>query len=459
MVIALVHCKQITCGAVLCRGRLQASLSSSSTCDGDNKINPPPFTHLSLCCGGIDAFSLAVWREGGETVLALDKKLSQIEVAHELYSNLGFKNVDLVHRDLPISAIADSPDMLEKVRGLTFWSFTPDCGPYGTARGPNASGGQHGLSDVGSQESHSQFFRLLSLLSEADRPECILIENVQGYMSASYHTTTDADADGVWVLRRLKFYGYNVEVHVESGDLSELPQNRTRLFVVALKGQEAWSTWQQHGWPAPWGPQPPFNSIFCAAESQVCAACWHVQKTCASVCPFDVRNVWLLQDDYYFLPDWVVNKFTTTRGYWLNNMYHLVTRDTTQPQSTLRSTYRPHSGGNQSAKSMPYGTYVVEIDGRVRMLTERELGRYMGLSSREVAALPVGRNTYFALGSSVMVPSAQKIVRALLLGLGRHAAPIDRGSDEPLSVTSSQHVSSSLVDPEGHFIVHCHKAT
>ena len=420
MVIALVHCKQITCGAVLCRGRLQASLSSSSTCDGDNKINPPPFTHLSLCCGGIDAFSFTVWREGGETVLALDKKLSQIEVAHELYSNLGFKNVDLVHRDLPISAIADSPDMLEKVRGLTFWSFTPDCGPYGTARGPNASGGQHGLSDVGSQESHSQFFRLLSLLSEADRPECILIENVQGYMSASYHTTN---------------------------------------FVVALKGQEAWSTWQQHGWPAPWGPQPPFNSIFCAAESQVCAACWHVQKTCASVCPFDVRNVWLLQDDYYFLPDWVVNKFTTTRGYWLNNMYHLVTRDTTQPQSTLRSTYRPHSGGNQSAKSMPYGTYVVEIDGRVRMLTERELGRYMGLSSREVAALPVGRNTYFALGSSVMVPSAQKIVRALLLGLGRHAAPIDRGSDEPLSVTSSQHVSSSLVDPEGHFIVHCHKAT
>jgi site-specific DNA-cytosine methylase len=103
----------------------------------EDSIKPSIFTHASFCCGGMDAFSLAVRREGGETVLAVDHKSSQIKVAKSLHGKLGAK-VESVYFNEPIKSVMSSPAMLEKVFGVTLWTFTPDCGPFGTARGANA---------------------------------------------------------------------------------------------------------------------------------------------------------------------------------------------------------------------------------------------------------------------------------------------------------------------------------
>ena len=92
------------------------------------------FTHVSLACGGIDAFGLAEARQGGKTVLALDKNPQQVKTAVCFWQNLGRAQAKDTIMPRSIGQIQHDPDMFTKVKGVDIWTFTPPCGAWGTAR-------------------------------------------------------------------------------------------------------------------------------------------------------------------------------------------------------------------------------------------------------------------------------------------------------------------------------------
>ena len=293
------------------------------------------------------------------------------------------------YRCMSIGMVRSDPVLMSKIKGTDIWSFTGNCGPFGCARG-NTLHGLTGLDDPDSS-AYAEMLVLLRALHERDRPKCILLENIKAFVSNSPRLRNKCKGmgDGVWWLHELADLGFYLEVHIPKVDGLEVPQNRERVMVAGFRCAAHHCMWVSKGAPLPVSGRPPLNSIFQSRE--------HLGDTISQYA-VDARQVDL---------------YAQTVGF--RNGHVLVDRLCEGVGPTLRASYQPaRTIPNLDRKEIPYGLYLQEDDGVVRMLTEVECGMYMGLTMREAQCLPSGPNSYFALGNAVVVHVAEQFVQQAL---------------------------------------------
>jgi hypothetical protein len=294
-----------------------------------------------------------------------------------------------VYRCIAVRGVRLDKELLRRAGSACMWSFTGNCGPFGNARGPTT----HGLCGLDDPDSvaYEDMLTLIAELPRSERPSCILMENIPSFLSSARRLCNKSTVmgDGPWWLHQLADLGYCVEVHLPSVDSLEVPQNRRRAMVVAFKDPAHHSTWVCMGAPQPSSQRPPLHSIFQSRH-----------ELGARAKDYAVDRVG-------------VERYMDTVG--LESGHCIVSRMCIAPGKTLRATYQPaRTIPNCERKEIPYGMYLAEGSGSVRMLTEVECGCYMGLTKQEAACLPLGASTYYALGNAVIVHEAEQFVQQAL---------------------------------------------
>ena len=302
------------------------------------------------------------------------------------------ESVDLesMYKCIDMASIQQDPHLVARVQGASIWSFTGNCGPFGTARGTTT----HGLTGLADPESsaYTDMLLLLGSLNEEARPKCILLENIKAFVSNSDRLKNKSNAigDGVWWLHQLADLGFYIEVHIPNVLTLEVAQKRERAMVVCFKSLEHHRAWIQMGAPRPVSCRPQLHTIF-QGRNELGAG--------------DVSR--------YTVDRRQVDLYSRTVG--LKNGHVVVTRQSMDPGPTLRASYQvTRSIPKVARREIPYGMYLSESCGSMRMLTEVECGLYMGMNQREAECLPLGADSYFALGNAVIVHVAEQFVHQAL---------------------------------------------
>lgn len=172
-----------------------------------------PFTYASLF-SGVGGFEQALDKLGGTCVFAseIDKFASQAYTA--LYGG------DHLHGDVTKIDAKDVPDHDLLVGGFPCQSFS-------------LAGKRKGFDDT----RGTLFFDIARIAAEK-QPKALLLENVKGLVNHDKGRTLDT------MIETLNDIGYTVDFDVLNSKYFGVPQNRERIFIVAIRDDlveaEAW---------------------------------------------------------------------------------------------------------------------------------------------------------------------------------------------------------------------------
>ena len=340
-------------------------------------------------------------------MLGVDKSQKAIEMVREFRERMGCVGASHTYKEATLGEMLRAPKMMEKCARADLITMTGACGPFGNLRGKHANKGKHGMNDEQSV-CYTDFLDLVEWLVHLPaktKPTTILMENVT-QLKLSKH-------GGRQMLARFYNLGLHGEMHVEVGTENGVPQQRERLVVFATSDEGVARAYkaaaQAQQWSRP--EMPPFHTLL------------------------DNPPV----PSHYFVDPHIVHKY---QGVGLGAV-QLVDRECEGPLQTLISSYclTADPANNPKRKSIPYGIYVVEGAGKVRMLTENEGGRYTGLSEWEVECCPKGRHTMQALGASLVVGLAEKHVHLAVRSLGFGGRTLEKPGQHwvPNSIVAAEH--------------------
>lgn len=166
-------------------------------------FNGKPFTYVSLF-SGIGGFEQALNKLGGTCVMAseIDKFANQ---SYELL--YGHKTVG----DITKVEAQDVPDHDVLVGGFPCQAFS-------------VAGKRLGFSDT-----RGTLFFEIARLAKVKRPKALLLENVKGLVGHDRGRTLDT------IVTTLNDIGYTVDFNVLNSKYFGVPQNRERIFIIALR--------------------------------------------------------------------------------------------------------------------------------------------------------------------------------------------------------------------------------
>ena len=185
----------------------------TKTNEVNTEVNGIPFTYVSLF-SGIGGFETALNKLGGICVLAseIDRFANQSYEALYGHPTAG---------DITKIEAADVPDHDVLVGGFPCQAFS-------------VAGKRGGFDDA----RGTLFFEVLRIAKEK-HPKALLLENVKGLISHDKGRTLDV------MLSALCEIGYTIDFDVLNSKYFGVPQNRERIFIVALRDdlvkKEAWS--------------------------------------------------------------------------------------------------------------------------------------------------------------------------------------------------------------------------
>lgn len=182
----------------------------------ERPVNTQPFRYVSLF-SGIGGFEQALNTLGGECVLAseIDKFANQSYEA--LYGAPTAGDITAIEAD-------DVPDHDVLVGGFPCQAFS-------------VAGKRLGFDDT-----RGTLFFEVARIANAKKPRAILLENVKGLVGHDKGRTLDA------IVRTLNEIGYHVDYNVLNSKYFGVPQNRERIFIVALRDDLVKpSAWQPEG--------------------------------------------------------------------------------------------------------------------------------------------------------------------------------------------------------------------
>lgn len=163
-----------------------------------------PFRYISLFAG-IGGFDFGLDAVGGECVFA-----SEIDkFASEAYRTL--HNGDVLHGDITKIDAEDVPDHDVMAAGFPCQSFS-------------VAGKRGGFEDA----RGTLFFEVARIAAEK-KPSVLLLENVKGLVGHDKGKTLDT------IVKTLNFIGYRVDFEVMNSKYFGVPQNRERIFIVAVR--------------------------------------------------------------------------------------------------------------------------------------------------------------------------------------------------------------------------------
>ena len=277
--------------------------------------------------------------------------------------------------------------------GLHLLTCTGHCGVFGHLAGPSRIG------SAGWSAPESSVFRMLvdklRGMHLEDRPKVVLQENVRFVLSRA----ADEDCGGmVEHLQGMADLGYHTDIHLDRGELSEVPQARQRAIVVSALDERVCLSLRlappRHKYAT-----PPFHSILTAAPDLTYNVSW------------GTVNRYVGLDGHAGVGLYKQQKDNARR-------YPIYTQDDTRIGPTLLGSYSKPKAPHMS-DSIPYGPWVQTPLGGVRWMTEVECAKYMGFNQHECDCLPIGmRNLYKSLGNCVIVNMAEKYVHRIAQLLG-----------------------------------------
>lgn len=268
----------------------------------------------------------------------------------------------------------------------------------------------------GLEDSRGTLFYEVARAAKAVRPKYILLENVKGLLSHDKGNTVDV------FFRVLNEIGYTIDFAVLNSKYFEVPQNRDRIYITAVRGdlvtQEAWNI---EGTGVVAKAKRRFSGYDGIKSFNFFG--WSAQHTTVSKQLRDVLEPSVPGDYYYRQPfegflytgdNHVAVKEATIRG--CAEAYRGDSINTAQPKSKTRR----GRVGRQIANTLVTGREqaVVLDDLRVRYLTTLESWRLQGFSDEQhQKAVDAGMSTsqrYKQAGNSVTVNVIEAIVTQLI---------------------------------------------
>lgn len=268
----------------------------------------------------------------------------------------------------------------------------------------------------GLEDSRGTLFYEVARAAKAIRPKFILLENVKGLLSHDKGNTVDV------FFRVLNEIGYTIDFAVLNSKYFEVPQNRDRIYITAVRGdlvtQEAWNI---EGTGVVAKAKRRFSGYDGIKSFNFFS--WSAQHTTVSKQLRDVLEPSAPGDHYYRQPfegflytsdNHVAVKEATIRG--CAEAYRGDSINTAQPKSKTRR----GRVGRQIANTLVTGReQAVVLDNlQVRYLTTLESWRLQGFSDEQhQKAVDAGVSTsqrYKQAGNSVTVNVIEAIVTQLI---------------------------------------------
>lgn len=163
-----------------------------------------PFKYISLFAG-IGGFDFGLDAVGGECVFA-----SEIDkFASEAYKTL--HNGDVLHGDITKIDAEDVPDHDVMAAGFPCQAFSV--------------AGKRG----GFEDARGTLFFEVARIAAVKKPSVLLLENVKGLVGHDKGRTLDT------IVKTLNDIGYRVDFEVLNSKYFGVPQNRERIFIVAIR--------------------------------------------------------------------------------------------------------------------------------------------------------------------------------------------------------------------------------
>lgn len=163
-----------------------------------------PFKYISLFAG-IGGFDFGLNAVGGECVFA-----SEIDkFASESYRTL--HNGDVLHGDITKIDAEDVPDHDVMAAGFPCQAFSV--------------AGKRG----GFEDARGTLFFEVARIAAVKKPSVLLLENVKGLVGHDKGRTLDT------IVKTLNDIGYRVDFEVLNSKYFGVPQNRERIFIVAIR--------------------------------------------------------------------------------------------------------------------------------------------------------------------------------------------------------------------------------
>lgn len=174
--------------------------NTQSQYNGEKK----PFKYISLFAG-IGGFDFGLDAVGGECVFA-----SEIDkFASEAYRTL--HNGDVLHGDITKIDAEDVPDHDVMAAGFPCQAFSV--------------AGKRG----GFEDARGTLFFEVARIASVKQPSVLLLENVKGLVGHDKGRTLDT------IVKTLNDIGYRVDFDVLNSKYFGVPQNRERIFIVAVR--------------------------------------------------------------------------------------------------------------------------------------------------------------------------------------------------------------------------------
>lgn len=172
------------------------------------------FTYISLFAG-IGGFDFGLNEVGGECVFA-----SEIDkYAQESYKAL--HGAEVLHGDITLIDAKDIPDHDVIAAGFPCQAFSV--------------AGKRG----GFEDARGTLFFEVARIAKEKRPKVLLLENVKGLVGHNGGTTLDT------IVKTLSDIGYRTDFQVLNSKYFGVPQNRERVFIIAIRedlvAQEEWT--------------------------------------------------------------------------------------------------------------------------------------------------------------------------------------------------------------------------
>lgn len=172
------------------------------------------FTYTSLC-SGVGGFETALNSLGGECVFASEIDTYAQKSYTALYGN------DVLHGDITKVDARDIPKHDLLVAGIPCQSFSVN--------------GKRG----GFEDARGTLFFDVARVAQHHQPKAILIENVKGLIGHEKGKTIDT------MVKVFNDIGYRVDFEVLNSKYFGVPQNRERIFLIAVREDlvknEVWS--------------------------------------------------------------------------------------------------------------------------------------------------------------------------------------------------------------------------
>ncbi|UBH21894.1 DNA (cytosine-5-)-methyltransferase [Macrococcus armenti] len=190
----------------------EQDINEKQTKEGDGLTNTQtqyngekkPFKYISLFAG-IGGFDFGLDAVGGECVFA-----SEIDkFASEAYRTL--HNGDVLHGDITKIDAEDVPDHDVMAAGFPCQAFSV--------------AGKRG----GFEDARGTLFFEVARIASVKQPSVLLLENVKGLVGHDKGKTLDT------IVKTLNDIGYRVDFDVLNSKYFGVPQNRERIFIVAVR--------------------------------------------------------------------------------------------------------------------------------------------------------------------------------------------------------------------------------